>query len=170
MVRSMGDGKHFYERPGFWPRLIGGVFLFTFLVAFSSEIRLVYRILVAFFQVLFYGQASPLSQDTPRALILLMVNLVVYLGVYFLTLKWVSFFVLPARDPRERQQVFDRLMGYIFKLHGPAVFIKTGELITRKEEEGRNELARGWFASLVFVDLASAVVLESRSRPPAIGL
>ncbi len=170
MIRSMGDGKHFYERPNFWPRLIGGAFLLAFLVAFYSEIILVLRLVVAFFQFLSNGQVNPPSQDTPKALILLMVNLVVYLGCYFIILKWVSLFVLPARDSRERQQVFDRLIGYIFKLHGPAVFVKNGELITRKEEQGRNEPARGWFASLAFVDLASAVVLESRPHPPAISL
>ena len=39
----MDDGKRFYERPVFWPRLIGGIFLLSFVIAFRSEILLFLR-------------------------------------------------------------------------------------------------------------------------------
>jgi hypothetical protein len=170
MKRSMDDRRRFYERPDFWPRLIGGTFLFIFVIAFHSEILLALRLILAFFQLIFQRPVNPPSADTPKALIILGVNIIVYLGCYFIILKWVSLFVLPAQNSHERQQVYERLIEYISKLHGPAVFVKNGELITRKEEQGKNESARGWFASLAFVDLASAIVLESRSHPALINL
>ncbi len=170
MRRSRDDGKRFYERPDFWPRIMGGTFLLIFVVAFHSEIFLVLRLMFAFFQLILNRPVNPPSSDTPKALMILGVNIIAYLGVYFIILKWVSLFVLPTQTPHERQQVYERLTQYIFKLHRPAVFVKNGELITRKEEELENELGRGWFASLAFVDLASAIVLESRSHPAMINL
>lgn len=166
----MDDGKRFYERPVFWPRLIGGTFLFIFLVSFRSEIFVVLRVLVSFFQLFLNKPISPTPPETPKALILLAVNLVVFLGCYFIILRWVSLFVLPSKNSHEQQQVSERLTEYIFKLHGPAIFVKNGELITRKEEQLKNDSTRGWFASLAFVDLASAVVVESRSHPVLLNL
>lgn len=166
----MDDGKRFYERPDFWPRLIGVTFLFTFVVSFCSEIILVWRLMISIIQLILNRPGNPTSPDTPKALILLIVNMIVFLGCYFIILKWVSLFVLPAQNPHDRQQVFERLIEYIFKLHGSAVFVKNGELITRKEEEVKNESVKARFASLAFVDLASAIVLESRSLPAIINL
>ena len=170
MRHSLDDGKRFYERPDFWPRLIGGIFLLIFVVSFRAEILVALRMIISFFQYLSNRPISPLSPETPKALILLAVNLIVYLACYFIFLKWISLFVLPSQNSLERQKVYERLTEYIFKLHGPAVFVKNGELITRKEEQHKNESTRGWFASLAFVDLASAVVLESRSHPALINL
>jgi len=166
----MDDGRRFYELPDFWPRLIGGILLFIFVIAFHSELLLVLRLILAIFQLILQRPVNPPSADTPAALIILGVNIIVYLGCYFIILKWVSLFVLPAQNSHERQQVYERLIDYIFRLHGPAVFVKNGVLITRKEEQEKNEAARGWFTSLAFVDLASAIVLESRSHPALINL
>jgi hypothetical protein len=166
----MDDGRRFYKRPDFWPRLIGVTFLFTFVVSFHSELLLVWRLMIALIQLILNQPSNPTSPDTPKALILLVINMIVYLVCYFIILKWVSLFVLPAQNPHERQQVFERLIEYIFKLHGLAAFVKNGELITRKEEEVKNESVKARFASLALVDLASAIVLESRSLPAIISL
>lgn len=166
----MDDSKRFYKWPDFWPRLIGVTFLFTFVVSFHSELLLVWRLMIAFIQLILNQPSNPTSPDTPKALILLVINMIVYLVCYFIILKWVSLFVLPAQNPHERQQVFERLIEYIFKLHGLAAFVKNGELITRKEEEVKNESVKARFASLALVDLASAIVLESRSLPAIISL
>jgi hypothetical protein len=170
MNRSMDDGRRFYERPDFWPRVIGGTFLFIFVVAFHAEILLALRLILAFFQLILQRPVTPPSPDTPKALIILGINITVYLLCYFIILKWVSPFVLPARNPHERQQVYERLVEYIFQLHGPAVFVKNGDLITRKEGQVKNDSIRARFASLALVDLASAIVLESRSLPAIISL
>jgi hypothetical protein len=166
----MDDGKRFYERPVFWPRLIGGILLLIFVIAFRSELLLFLQVVLAIIQTLMFRPAISLPPETPKKLIILLVNLIVYLGVYFLILKWVSFFVLPAHDSEERRKVYGRLVDYVFGLHGPAVFVKNGELISRKDEELKNKGVSARFASLAFVDLASAIVLESRSLPPIINL
>ena len=166
----MDDGKRFYERPVFWPRLIGGILLFIFIIAFRSEILLLLRVGLAIIQYFLLRPVISLPPETPRKLIVLLVNLLVYSGVYFIILKWVSFFVLPAHNPQERRKVFGRLFDYVSGIHGPAVFVKNGELISRKNEELKNEGIKARFASLAFVDMSSAIVLESRTLPPIINL
>ena len=166
----MDDGKRFYEKPNFWPRLIGVIFLFFFVVSFRSELLLVLRVTVVLFQLILNRPGNPPSPDTPKAMIVLGINLAVYLVCYFIILKWVSLFILPAKNSDEKRQVYDRLIEYIFRLHGPAVFVKNGELISRKEEDVKNDSIKARFASLALVDLASAIVLESRSLPPMISL
>ena len=166
----MDDGKRFYERPDFLPRFIGVTFLITFVVSFRSEFLVVLRFMIAFIQLILTRRFIPTSTDTPKALILLVINGIVFLGCYFIILKWVSLFVLPAQNPHERQQVYERLVEYISNLHGPAVFVKNGELITRKDEEVFDESVKARFASLASVDLSSAIVLESRSLPAIINL
>src|SRR5678816_3440276 len=51
---------------------------------------------------------------------------------------WIAFFaqfVLPVRTLGERQKIFDRLITYLSGGHGPAMFIRNGELIKREGEE-----------------------------------
>jgi len=166
----MDDEKRFYERPDFLPRLIGIIFLIIFVVSFHSEFLVVLRFLIAFIQLILTRRFIPTSPDTPKALIMLVINGTVFLVCYFIILKWVSLFVLPAQNPHEKQQVYERLVEYISKLHGPEVFVKNGELITRKDEEVSDESVKARFASLALVDLSSAIVLESRSLPAIINL
>ena len=97
-------------------------------------------------------------------------NLIFYLGIYFIILKWISFFVLPAKVGLERQMVYGRLLDYVLGMHGPAVFVKNGKLVARKAEEAVEEEGKARFASLALVDLASAIVVEGRSRPPKLNL
>lgn len=115
----MDDGKRFYEKPNFWPRLIGVIFLFFFVVSFRSELLLVLRVTVVLFQLILNWPGNPPSPDTPKAMIVLGINLAVYLVCYFIILKWVSLFILPAKNSDEKRQVYDRLIEYIFGLHGP---------------------------------------------------
>jgi hypothetical protein len=166
----MSDGNRFYEKPDFWPRLVGLIFLLFFVVSFRAELLLVLRLVVFLVQLFLNRPGNPLSPETPTALIVLGINLLVFLVCYFIMLKWVSFFVLPARDPDEKRQVYERLIDYILKLHGPAVFVKNGELISRKEEVVKNDSIKANFVSLALVDLSSAVVLESRSLPEMLNI
>jgi hypothetical protein len=166
----MDDGKRFYERTAFWPRLIGAIFGLFFLIVFHSELFILLRVIWAIIQSLMLRPVSVLPADTPRALIVLVINLVSYLVCYFIILRWVSLFVLPAQKPEERRKVYERLSEYVFGLHGPAVFVKNGELITRKGEVYAEEGIKARFASLALVDLSSAIVLERRSLPAFINL
>ena len=52
----------------------------------------------------------------------------------FFLLLWMAFFaqfVLPVHTFRDRQKIFDRLITNLFGGHGPAMFIRNGELIKR---------------------------------------
>jgi hypothetical protein len=166
----MDDGKRFYERPIFWPRLVGWIFLLAFVIAFRSEILVLLKLIYAAIQSLLLRPIINLPANTPTALLVLLANLIIYIGCYFIILGWVSLFVLPAHGSEERRKVYERLMGYVNGLHGPAVFVKNGELIARKDEEIQNEGIKARFASLAFVDLSSAIVLESGLLPPILGL
>ncbi len=167
----MDDDKRFYERPVFWPRLIGAIFLLIFGIAFHFEIFILLHLFLAIIQLLLFKPVLTLPPETPQALLVLLANLIFFLVCYLIILKWVSLFVLPSEDPIESKKVYGRLVDYVVGLHGPAVFVKNGELISRKDEQLETEGGvRARFASLAFVDLASAVVLESRSLPPIIGL
>jgi hypothetical protein len=134
----MADGKRFYE------------------------ILIILHLILAIIQFLFFQPVNPLSPETPKALLVLLANLVIFLVCYFIFLKWVSLFVLPANDSCTRHNVYERLVEYIFGLHGLVVFVKNGELLTRKDERPDNTGIKARFASLAFVDLTSAIVLESK--------
>ena len=117
MRYNTGGGQRFYKQSDFWPLSIGGIFLFIFIVAFYSEILLALRLMFDYFRLNLDHPVNPLPSDAPKALILLIVNMIVYLGCYFLVLKWVSLFLLPARDSHERPKIFVRFTEYIFRLH-----------------------------------------------------
>jgi len=164
----MDDNRHFYEKPAFWPRLLGGIFLLLFVIAFRLEIWQLLRLLFDFILLLIGKPYQPLSANTPQLLLALAANAVLYVVIYSIFLWWVSLFILPAQNPSERRWVFERLIEYVFHLHGPAVFIRNGKLIARKEEVLQEETGLGRYASLAFMDLASAIVAERALAPKAV--
>jgi hypothetical protein len=75
-----------------------------------------------------------------------------------LLVLWMAFFaqfVLPVRTFRDRQRIFDRLITYLFGGHGPALFIRNGEVIKREGEERK----RG--PGVLWLDTASAAVTRT---------
>ncbi len=81
----------------------------------------------------------------------------VILFVVFLIL-WMAFFaqfVLPVRTFRDRQKIFDRLITYLLGGHGPAIFIRNGELIKREGEERKKG------PGVLWLDTASAAVTRT---------
>lgn len=73
-------------------------------------------------------------------------------------LLWVAFFsqfVLPVRTFSQRQKIFDRLLTYLARGHGPALFIKNGEI---KEHAGER-LKKG--PGVVWLDSASAAITRT---------
>ncbi len=78
------------------------------------------------------------------------------LAIMFLV--WIAFFsqyVLPLNHTRERFWVVVRLLLYMVGQHGPAIFIRDGEVIQRKREMEKPS----W--GVVVLDTASAAVLRS---------
>lgn len=75
-----------------------------------------------------------------------------------LLVLWIAFFaqfVLPVRTFRDRQKIFDRLITYLSGGHGPAMFIRDGELIKREGEERQKG------PGVLWLDTASAAVTRT---------
>ena len=71
---------------------------------------------------------------------------------------WIAFFaqfVLPVRTLQDRQKIFDRLITYLSGGHGPAMFIRNGELIKKEGEENK----RG--PGVLWLDSSSAAVTRT---------
>jgi regulator of protease activity HflC (stomatin/prohibitin superfamily) len=75
-----------------------------------------------------------------------------------LLMVWMAFFaqfVLPVRTLQDRQKIFDRLIADLFGGHGPAMFIRNGELIKREGEENKKG------PGVLWLDSASAAVTRT---------
>jgi len=84
-------------------------------------------------------------------------------GILFIVflLLWLAFFaqfVLPVRTLGDRQKIFDRLLTYLSGGHGPAIFIRNGELIKREGEERKNG------PGVLWLDSASAAVTRTATK------
>jgi hypothetical protein len=76
------------------------------------------------------------------------------LGLLF-WLAVFSQFVLPVRTLSERQKIFDRLLLYIAGGHGPAIFIRDGQLVKSLGEEKKKG------PGVLWLDSASAAVTRT---------
>lgn len=85
----------------------------------------------------------------------LLIDFCLFLGLLLLWLAFFAQFVLPVRTFRDRQRMFDRLLTYLVKRHGPALFIENGEI---KEHTGES-LKTG--PGVVWLDSASAAVART---------
>ena len=75
-----------------------------------------------------------------------------------LLMAWLAFFaqfVLPVRTREDRKKIFDRLLTDLFGGHGPAMFIRNGELIKREGEERKKG------PGVLWLDSASAAVTRT---------
>lgn len=75
-----------------------------------------------------------------------------------LLILWMAFFaqfVLPVLTFRDRRKIFNRLFANFFGSHGPAIFIRNGQLVKRDGEE------RKAGAGVLWLDSASAAVTRT---------
>jgi len=84
----------------------------------------------------------------------------------FFVVLWVIFVsqqaLLPAITTQERWRTAFQFILYILGKHGPAVFIKDGQVLSTKEDVRDGP-------GVAVVDFNSAVVLEERLPPPGLG-
>lgn len=85
----------------------------------------------------------------------------IFVGLFLVSLAIVARFILPARTEYERWRVFGRLLDYVFGQHGPAVFVRDGQLVAARTERLR------YGPGIALVDAASALALEYESPPYA---
>ncbi|MEW6716262.1 MAG: hypothetical protein AB1345_01980 [Chloroflexota bacterium] len=88
---------------------------------------------------------------------ILEILILLLLGLYI----WIFFFsqfVLPVRTLKERWQSFKHLSKYLWGSHGPAIFIRSGEIVERMGETKKKR------PGVILLDTASAAVLRKREK------
>ena len=81
---------------------------------------------------------------------------------------WIAFFaqfVLPVRTFGDRQKIFDRLITYLSGGHGPAMFIRNGELIKKEGEETKKGPGVLWLDSASAAVTRTAVKIKQTMGP-----
>lgn len=81
---------------------------------------------------------------------------------------WIAFFaqfVLPVRTFNDRQKIFDRLITYLSGGHGPAMFIRNGELIKQEGEEKKKGPGVLWLDSASAAVTRTAVKIKQTMGP-----
>jgi len=94
------------------------------------------------------------TEEMKRALGVLAGNYFVGFFTYSVILFWMAQFVLPVRQMNERLKAFGRLWLYLFRAHGPTIFVNEGVIKSDKTETKKSQ------PGVALVDLSSALVLE----------
>lgn len=112
--------------------------------------------LIDYLQAKANGQEIP-SQKVALAVQQLLLDLVL-LGIvgFFCWIGFLALFVLPIRHFADWENLYNRLLFYLFGRHGAAAVVKGGRLISSTAELGK----RG--PGVFMVDSSSAVILEKR--------
>jgi len=75
-----------------------------------------------------------------------------------LSIAFFAQFVLPVHTFRDRQKIYDRLLTNISGGHGPAIFIRNGELVAREGETRKKG------PGVLWLDSASAAVTRTATK------
>jgi len=81
---------------------------------------------------------------------------------------WIAFFaqfILPVRTFVDRQKIFDRLITYLSGGHGPAMFIRNGELIKKEGEENKKGPGVLWLDSSTAAGTRTALKIKQTMGP-----
>jgi hypothetical protein len=161
-----------YKKSNIWLKIIPAVLTLLFVIAFWREIYFVIsyywnlvKILVEvqyIFQwpnaeVRFYvsqQKALLLTDEARRALSILQTNFLVGFMVFAFMLAGMSQFVLPVQKIGERWRAFKRLVSYMFRFHGPAIFVDGGKIASDVAERKLK------LPGVALLNLSSAIVLE----------
>jgi len=87
------------------------------------------------------------------------IDLIVFVGLLFVWLGFYAQFTLPVRNSQQRLWVFIRLIYYLIRQHGPAIFIKNGKVVENAADE-KNKKKPG----VIWLDTASAAVLRTDTK------
>ena len=85
-----------------------------------------------------------------------------------LLILWMAFFaqfVLPIGTFRDRQKIFSRLFSNFFGSHGPAIFIRNGQLVKREGEERKQGAGVLWLDSASGAVTRTAVTIKQTIGP-----
>jgi hypothetical protein len=139
-------------------RIIGGIVAglsLLFLIAFWHELVDVFMMITQFPDGFFPERIESLKILGFNGLTFLLLG-----GMWTLLISQQA--LLPASTPQERWRTAYQFLLFIFRRHGPAVFIKDGKVLSTKEDARDGP-------GVAVVDFNSAVVLEERLPPPGLG-
>jgi len=160
----MNDRSNFFKNPKTQTALVvaAGLLFYIYLTLRADQ----FPTFLDFLRTAFYTVTLNFRRIPPS------VQALVLDGVLFVSglLIWMAFFaqfILPVRSVQDRYAALDRLLVYFTGAHGPAVFIKDGEVNQRRHESERRS------PGLIYLDSASAAVLRndvSFTRPVGPGV
>lgn len=151
-------------------RVIGGISLaliLFFVIAFWQDLGNVAAIFGNFIELVF--RRRPLEDWATAAQVnsLLLISFNLLIGFLFIFLLWLfllaSQAILPVASFNDAYRTAWHLVIYMLRRHGPAVFVRDGKVQSTRED---NRSGPG----VVVIDYNSAIVLESRTPLPGLGL
>jgi len=92
-------------------------------------------------------------------------DFIIFIALLLLWMAFFAQFVLPVRTFRDRQKIFDRLIIYLSGGHGPAIFIRDGQLIKREGEERLKGPGVLWLDSASAAVTRTAVAIKQTIGP-----
>lgn len=158
------------RKASLWQRLIVWGLFILFLIAFRNDLKPALLGLLNLL-VMFWEQRVYLINDAVRQQAMasvgftnamlesmgrILLNVIIYILIYFLSIFIVAQFALPVRGRQNRIKARIRLFFYWLGWYGLTAFVREGDLI---EETGEKDILN---PGVVLVDLSSAVVLASQ--------
>jgi hypothetical protein len=140
-----------YRQVRFWLVVIPLLLTAIWFLLFWQELYLTFEWIFNPGLLVLMGVDSIHLREAIAFSLLALLTYPLFLGI---SLWMASQFILPVKLPSERLKVFRRLLLFITGGHGPAVFIKEGEI------KGSWEELQSSRPGVAFVDLTSAIVLE----------
>lgn len=150
----MLENRPFFRKVQFWQYVVPLLFLLLWVLAFWHELEFVGTWVRDGFRLSSDPEVFPAERDQLQIAALAVVSLILY---FLLAIFVTSQFVLPLQAWGDRLRVFKRLLYYFLGVHGPAAAVQEGEQVANPEE------LRSSRPGVIFVDLASAVVLERQT-------
>jgi hypothetical protein len=144
--------------------ILGGLAL-IFMIAFRNEIGGVLSLLWTFFKVfLLLFPYEGVGESISQSLLVMCFNALIGFGLVFLL--WLILIsaqaLLPVNNMLDVYRTAWHLWLFITHRHGPAVFVKDGNMVATHQDANRQG------HGVVVVDFNSAVVLEERDVPPGL--
>jgi hypothetical protein len=149
------EEKKFYQKARFWRWVVFISFVIFCLVAFSPEMRSLLAFLLDVLNRTEHFSAILERRDFQ----VLVVNLLAFIAFFVAGLLLTAQFILPVQTLQERRKAADRILRYLMRRHGPAVFVKEAQVIGQAEE------LESSYPGVVFVDLCSTIALENQFVP-----
>lgn len=132
-----------------------GFLVLVFVLSFQNELKTFFEVLRDWEKLQDAGVRNSFG--------IILYNLLGFFLIGFLYMWMVSSqAILPVQNAKEVWRTIWRLLLYIVRLHGPAVFVKDGKVISTREDVRSGP-------GVIVVDFNSAVVLEETVPPPGIG-